>query len=106
MADNVEKIDDLTVKITTLEPKPLLLRTIAIHWSMVPPGYFEEVGEVEFGNKPVGTGPFMFVEQVTGDHITYKANPNYWKEGYPKDRELNLPPDPRIFHPRGCHPDR
>jgi peptide/nickel transport system substrate-binding protein len=94
MADNVEKVDDMTVKITTEEPKPLLLRTIATHWSIVPPGYFEEVGEVEYGNAPVGTGPFMFVEQVTGDHITYKANPNYWKEGYPKIETLIIRPIP------------
>jgi peptide/nickel transport system substrate-binding protein len=94
MADNVEKVDDMTVKITTTEPKPLLLRTIATHWAMVPPGYFEEVGEIEFGNKPVGTGPFMFVEAVTGDQITYKANPNYWKEGYPKIETLIFRPIP------------
>jgi peptide/nickel transport system substrate-binding protein len=94
MADNVEKVDDLTVKITTTEPKPLLLRTIATHWAIVPPGYFEEVGEIEFGNKPVGTGPFMFVEAVTGDQITYKANPNYWKEGYPKVETLIFRPIP------------
>jgi ABC-type transport system substrate-binding protein len=88
MADNVEKIDDYTVKITTVEPKPLLLRTIAISWGMVPPGYFEEVGEAEFGQNPVGTGPFMFDEWVQGDHITEKANPNYWKPGYPKVETL------------------
>ena len=88
MADNVEKIDDYTVKVTTTEPKPLLLRTIAISWDIVPPIYFEEVGEAEFGQNPVGTGPFMFVEWVQGDHITEKANPNYWKPGYPKVETL------------------
>jgi len=88
MADNVEKIDDYTVKVTTVEPKPLLLRTIAISWAIVPPKYFEEVGEAEFGQNPVGTGPFMFVEWVQGDHITEKANPNYWKSGYPKVETL------------------
>lgn len=94
MADNVEKVDDMTVKITTTEPKPLLLRTIATHWAIVPPGYFEEVGEIEFGNNPVGTGPFMFVEAVSGDHVTYKANPNYWREGYPKVENLIIRPIP------------
>jgi peptide/nickel transport system substrate-binding protein len=88
MADNVEKVDDNTVKVTTAEPKPLLLRTIAISWAIVPPKYFEEVGEAEFGQNPVGTGPFMFVEWVQGDHITEKANPNYWKPGYPKVENL------------------
>jgi peptide/nickel transport system substrate-binding protein len=45
MADNVEKVDDLTVKITTEEPKPLLLRTIATHWSIVPPDTSKKSGK-------------------------------------------------------------
>lgn len=94
MADSVEKIDDYTVKITTSEPKPLLLRTIAINWMMIPPGYFEEVGEVEFGNKPVGTGPFEVVEWVTGDRVVLKANQNYWQEGYPKLESVIFRPIP------------
>ncbi len=94
MADNVEKVDDYTVKITTTEPKPLLLRTIAISWEIVPPKYFEEVGDVEFGSHPVGTGPFQLVEWVKGDHITLEANPNYWRESYPRLAQVIFRPIP------------
>lgn len=94
MADLLEKVDDYTVKITTEEPRPLLLSTIATTWEIVPPGYFNEVGEVEFGIKPVGTGPFVFEEWVQGDHITLKANPDYWREGYPKVAEVIFRPIP------------
>jgi peptide/nickel transport system substrate-binding protein len=94
LADNVEKVDDFTIKITTDEPKPMLLRTIAIDWSIVPPLYQQEVGEIEFGNNPVGTGPFEFVEWIKGDRIVLRANPNYWDEGYPKVETLIFRPIP------------
>jgi peptide/nickel transport system substrate-binding protein len=94
IADAVEKVDEYTVKVITEEPKPLLLRTIATQWMMVPPQYIEEVGDVEFGIQPVGTGPFIFEEWVQGDHITLRANPDYWREGFPKVAEVIFRPVP------------
>ncbi len=88
IATSVEKIDDYTIKVTTDGPKPLLLVTMHDFWSIIPNEYMEQVGVDGFQQKPIGTGPFMFVEWVKGDHITYKANPNYWREGLPKVAEV------------------
>jgi peptide/nickel transport system substrate-binding protein len=93
-ADSVEKIDDYTVKVTTPEPDSTFLRLMADYWAMIPPQYYEEVGEEGFIEQPIGTGPFMFVEWVKGDHITMEANPNYWREGLPKVQNLVFRPIP------------
>jgi peptide/nickel transport system substrate-binding protein len=84
IAQTVEKIDDYTIKVTTDGPKPLLLVTMHDFWSIIPNEYMAQVGVDGFAEHPIGTGPFMFEEWVKGDHITYKANPNYWREGLPK----------------------
>lgn len=36
-----------------------------------------------FGEHPVGTGPFEFVRQQRGSFIEMKKNPNYWQKGKP-----------------------
>ncbi len=94
VATSVEKVDDFTVKVTTDGPKPLLLVTMHDFWSIIPDEYMAEVGVDGFQQAPVGTGPFQFVEWAKGDHITYKANPNYWREGQPKIETLIFRPIP------------
>ncbi len=88
IATKVEKVDDYTVKVTTDGPKPLLLITMHDFWSIIPKKYIDQVGVDGFLQKPVGTGPFMFKEWVKGDHITYEANPSYWREGLPRVQTL------------------
>jgi len=92
-ADSVEKIDDYTVRVTTPEVNAFILSTMADNWAMIPPGYFAEVGQEGFDEHPIGTGPFMFVEWVKGDHITFQANPNYW-QGAPKIETVIFRPIP------------
>ena len=86
---NVEKIDDYTVKISTEKPNALLLSRVA-GWSMIPPKAHAEMGLEKFAQSPIGTGPFMFKEWIKGDHLTVVANPNYWRAGYPKVAEVVL----------------
>src|SRR5262249_51187227 len=47
---------------------------VAAWFAVLPPAY---AAANDFSQKPVGTGPYSFVEWVAGDHITLEANPNY-----------------------------
>ena len=92
-ATAVETVDEYTVKITLEEPDVLFLATVADNWAMIPPGYFEEVGQEGFNEHPMGTGPFKFVEWAKGDHITMEANTDYWR-GMPKIATVIFRPIP------------
>ena len=92
-AISVEAVDEYTVKAILEEPDALFLGTVADNWAMIPPGYFEEVGQEGFNEHPMGTGPFKFVEWVKGDHITMEANMDYWR-GAPKIETVIFRPIP------------
>ena len=89
----VEAVDEYTVKATLEDPDALFLSTVADNWAMIPPGYFEEVGQEGFNEHPMGTGPFKFVEWEKGDHITMEANLDYWR-GAPKIETVIFRPIP------------
>lgn len=78
----VNVIDPYTVEIKTKEPYNLLPHRL-FYLSIVPPKYVQEVGDQGFAQKPVGTGPYKFVEWVKGDKIVLEANEKYFK-GAPK----------------------
>jgi peptide/nickel transport system substrate-binding protein len=80
----VEVIDDFTVKLTTEEPNPLLLRRLSLQQLIIPTEYYQEVGFEGFEKHPVGAGPFKFVESVEGERIVLEAFEDYWEEGLPK----------------------
>ena len=66
--DHVEVVDPLTVNVITKTPFPLLpVRMSPGHCGtvgIVPPKYVAQVGDAGFAVKPVGTGPYKFVEWV------------------------------------------
>lgn len=84
----VNVIDPQTVEIKTKEPYNLLPHRL-FYLSIVPPKYVQEVGDQEFAQKPVGTGPYKFVEWVKGDKIVLEANEKYFK-GAPKISKVSF----------------
>jgi peptide/nickel transport system substrate-binding protein len=81
--DTIEALDDHTVRLTFREPFAPLLSTLAYNLAIVPAHVLSELdlsrpsGPTEFVTNPIGTGPFRFVEQVSGSHFIVEANPDY-----------------------------
>jgi peptide/nickel transport system substrate-binding protein len=74
---DVSAPDPDTVTIRVKHPTPNLLTNIGGFKGMA----IVQRKNVESGQiatHPVGTGPFAFAGQKSGDSITLKANPNYW----------------------------
>lgn len=75
----VQIVDELTFRIITNEPDPALLNRISrIASSILPSEYIEENGMDHFLEKPVGTGPFKFVEWKRDDRIVLEVYEDYF----------------------------
>ena len=87
---SVEKIDDMTVKITLNHAESPFLRDIAMPFNSI---YSAEYADQllksgktnELNSKPIGTGPFMFVRYNKDAQVRFKANPDYFRGKPPSD---------------------
>ena len=74
---SIDVVDDSTVKITTKAPYGAFLAALAHpNAEIVSPTAVKKYGDLM--KNPVGTGPYMLKDWVSGDHITLVRNPNYW----------------------------
>src|SRR4030095_2823943 len=82
------------VVIVTKEPTPIIptypSRSLSTEGMVLPKKYIEANGDDAFARKPVGSGPYRFVEQVTGAHIKMTAVDNHWRIGTPKYKNLTF----------------
>jgi peptide/nickel transport system substrate-binding protein len=51
--------------------------------------YYDRVGEAEFLNRPVGTGPYKFVNWKHGEYVDLEASEDYWG-GPPSVKQLRF----------------
>ncbi|WP_425330058.1 ABC transporter substrate-binding protein [Terrirubrum flagellatum] len=82
--DKVEKVDDLTVRVTLKYPDVNFLGRVSNYHggNIISRKAAEELGD-KYGANPVGTGPFSFVERVTQQYVKLAAHPGYFR-GKPK----------------------
>ena len=91
----VEVVDDYTVNLVLRQPYAPLLNRL-IDFPIVPPKYTAEKGNQGLALRPVGTGPFRFVELVKDDHLIVEAFDRHWR-GAPKVRRIVYKPIPEPF---------
>jgi peptide/nickel transport system substrate-binding protein len=75
----IEKIDDLTFRIKTEKPEPLMLNHVAqIDIMSAKASATVTTEDINAGKGAIGTGPYQFVEFVPGDRFALKRNDAYW----------------------------
>jgi peptide/nickel transport system substrate-binding protein len=69
--------------------------TLILNFAQPWPGFFDVLETINiidaqspFKDRPVGTGPFTFVEYAPGDHLRLARNQHYWQPGKPYFDEL------------------
>lgn len=83
LVDSVEAVDDQTVVFNLTEPSVVFLETWGYR-GILPKHIFEneDMNTSEYNRAPtVGTGPYKFIEWVSGDRIILERNPDYYREG-------------------------
>jgi len=77
--DKVEVVDAATIRVTHKTPFADFLNVLAFGtYSIASPTQIQKVGNDEFGNQPIGSGPFKFVSRESGVKLVFERNPNYW----------------------------
>ena len=67
----------ITVRIITREPFPITPNQLTfLH--MLPPKYVSEVGIDGYRRKPIGTGPYRFVEHVPDTRVVLERVDGHW----------------------------
>jgi len=75
--DHMDVLDDYTVDFVLSHPYAPMLTQLETM-------YIQPSGtDNDFSKTPIGTGPFVFIDWVSGQAITLSRNPNYWQAGQP-----------------------
>jgi peptide/nickel transport system substrate-binding protein len=78
LLDEVQVVDPYTVNVILNEPATFVPSVLAVGSFQIAPGDFATRGVDAFNQAPVCTGPWTFEERVRDDHITLRANADYW----------------------------
>ena len=92
---SVDRVSDTQVRFNLIEPFAIFDRQMTFV-SILPKKAFETMGEAEFGQKPIGSGPYRLVRRVRDDRTELSAFADYWR-GESKIKTVILRPIPAAF---------
>ncbi|WP_223160896.1 ABC transporter substrate-binding protein [Salinicola aestuarinus] len=90
LIESIEKVDDHTVTFHLTRPEAPFIANLAMDFASIHSKEYEEQlieqGNPEQANqRPIGTGPFQFVDYREDAAIRYQANPDYFRGQQPID---------------------
>ncbi len=91
--ENVAVTGPHTVEITLRSPNAAFLAVLSGNAGAIVSPTAAEAAGADFGNAPVGSGPFIFDSRERQNHLTLRANDDYWN-GAPSIRQLVYRPFP------------
>ena len=83
---DIETPDATTAIFKLARPAPYLMMALSGYESPMLPQHIYGKGDIrnsENANKPIGSGPFKFVEWKRGEYVRLDRNPDYWRKGLP-----------------------
>ena len=80
---DVEASSKSTVMVTTDKVVVGLPAELSLFGSAIVPKGYGGMTQKEFGQHPIGTGPFKFASWDRGQSLTLTRNPGYWRKGEP-----------------------
>ena len=75
--ESVEVVDEYTVRINTKVPDAALMFNLAQHANAIVPKALIDSGN-NFGENPIGAGPYKFVSWTRGDQLEFEAFDEYY----------------------------
>jgi len=80
LVKEVQVVDDFAVRFLTKQPWPNLIDSASLTNSLIMPAKaLRELGPAKLAEKPIGTGPFRFVEWKRDERLVLERNPDYWQ---------------------------
>jgi peptide/nickel transport system substrate-binding protein len=94
----VQKLDDYTVRFHRAAPvSETRMRVTGVNMQIMPKRYFEQVGPDGFARRPVGAGPFRFVEGDIKERIVLERFDRYWGGAPELPGRAGPPPIDRVI---------